>query len=138
MKTDISQLSQLQKFIEEFIHQIQAGDVIYLQGDLGTGKTTFTQMLLKQMGYHKRVKSPTYAIYECYQLPIANVYHLDLYRLSNPEELYYLAIDEIFNNNNIVIVEWPEKGLGVLPNPTKTLQFDLTKDDFRQINLHIT
>jgi len=94
--------------------------------------------LLKNLGYEKRVKSPTYAIYESYTVAKFTLVHMDLYRLSSPEELYYLAIDEIFNNKNIVIIEWPQKGLGVLPKSSKYLEFQLINEHNRTLNLQIT
>jgi len=138
MKVDISKLSQLHKFAKSLSRKLKAGDVIYLQGDLGSGKTTFTQMLIQSLGYAGVVKSPTYAIYESYQLKIFNAVHMDLYRLSSPEELYYLAIDEIFDQQNIVIIEWPEKGLGVLPPPNVILSFELIDSETRVLIADIT
>jgi tRNA threonylcarbamoyladenosine biosynthesis protein TsaE len=138
MKMDISQLSQLDDFAQSFSHTLNFGDIIFLQGDLGSGKTTFTQLLLKHLGYKDRVKSPTYALYESYQLPKFTVVHMDLYRLSSPEELYYLAIDEIIDNQNIVIIEWPEKGKGVLPKASKTITFELVNALCRTLSLDFT
>lgn len=138
MKVDISKLSQLHKFAKSLGQNLKAGDVIYLQGDLGSGKTTFTQMLIQSLGYEGVVKSPTYAIYESYDLNDRNVVHMDLYRLSSPEELYYLAIDEIFDQQNIVIIEWPEKGLGVLPPPNIMLSFELIDSETRVLITDIT
>ncbi len=137
MKFDITTLKQLDDFSNHFAKELSKGDVVYLHGDLGSGKTTFTQLLLKQLGYEKRVKSPTYAIYETYTLIKTNLVHMDLYRLSSPEELYYLAIDEIFDSENAVIIEWPEKGKGVLPKATKTLYFTLENADNRNLKVDI-
>jgi len=138
MKMDISQLSQLDDFAHSFSQSLNLGDIIFLIGDLGSGKTTFTQLLLKHLGYKGRVKSPTYAIYESYQLPERTVIHMDLYRLSSPEELYYLAIDEIIDNQNIVIIEWPDKGKGVLPQASKTITFELVNTRCRTLSLDFT
>ena len=138
MIVDISTLSKLQIFSQVFCKNLQKGDVIFLSGDLGSGKTTFTQLLLKQLGYKDRVKSPTYALYETYELPDFTLIHMDLYRLSNPEELYYLGIDEIFLDNNIVIIEWPEKGLGVLPNASKSLTFEIVNANNRRLKIDFT
>jgi len=138
MKVDISKLSQLHKFAKKLSHNLKAGDVIYLQGDLGSGKTTFTQMLIQSMGYEGVVKSPTYGIYESYKLSDFSMVHMDLYRLSSAEELYYLAIDEIFNQENIVIIEWPEKGMGVLPPPKHMLNFELLDSENRVLIADIT
>jgi tRNA threonylcarbamoyladenosine biosynthesis protein TsaE len=138
MKVDISKLSQLHKFAKSLSQKLKAGDVVYLQGDLGSGKTTFTQMLIQSLGYKGVVKSPTYAIYEDYDLNDYSAVHMDLYRLSSPEELYYLAIDEIFDQNNIVIIEWPDKGLGVLPPPNIILSFELIDSENRVLVADIT
>lgn len=138
MKIDISQIPQLDDFASTFSSSLKKGDIIFLNGDLGSGKTTFTQMLLKHLNYQGRVKSPTYAIYESYDLDNFTLIHMDLYRLSSPEELFYLAIDEIIDNQNIIIIEWPEKGLGVLPKASKTLNFELVNADKRQLTLDLT
>lgn len=138
MKVDISKLSQLHKFAKFISQNLKPGDVIYLQGDLGSGKTTFTQMLIQSLGYEGVVKSPTYAIYENYDLNEYSVVHMDLYRLSSPEELYYLAIDEIFDQQNIVIIEWPDKGLSVLPPPNIILNFELIDSESRVLIADIT
>ena len=135
---DISDIQQLETFAKEFSQQVLKGDLIFLKGDLGSGKTTFTQLLLKHLNYKGRVKSPTYAIYESYPLTRFNLIHMDLYRLSHPEELYYLAIEEILDGNNVVVIEWPENGLGVLPQATKTLNFEFTNSTKRHLKLQIT
>jgi tRNA threonylcarbamoyladenosine biosynthesis protein TsaE len=138
MIIDISQLTQLDDYALSFSQTLVAGDLVFLQGDLGSGKTTFTQLLLKHLGYKDKVKSPTYAIYESYQLAELTVIHMDLYRLSSPEELYYLAIDEIIDNQNIVIIEWPDKGKGVLPHASKSITFELVNAHCRTLLLEVT
>jgi len=135
---DISKLSQLDDFAQSFSQSLKKGDIIYLQGDLGSGKTTFTQMLLKCLSYSGRVKSPTYAIYESYELDDFNLIHMDLYRIGSAEELYYLALDEIFDGDNVVIIEWPDMGRGTLLKATKTLSFELVNAVKRHLMLHIT
>ncbi len=135
MKVDISHLEQLEKFTQSFCQKVKAGDIIFLEGDLGSGKTTFTQLLLKHLGYGGRVKSPTYAIYESYKLSQFELFHMDLYRLSSPEELYYMAIEEIISPQNVVVIEWPQKGFGVLPKATKTLFFNLINSSQRELSV---
>ena len=96
--------------------------MIYLAGDLGAGKTTLSRGFIQACGDIGHVKSPTYTLMETYVLPDVTIHHLDLYRLSDPEELEYLGIDELENPRTIVMVEWPERGEGVLPAPSLTLQ----------------
>ena len=138
MKTDISRLKQLDDFALVFSRDLAKGDVVFLNGDLGSGKTTFTQFLVKHLGFNGRVKSPTYAIYESYDLKNYRIIHMDLYRLSSAEELYYLGIEEIFDGENIVVIEWPNKGSGVLPSATKKIDFEMLNSEKRQLELHIT
>lgn len=105
---------------------ITPGLLIYLHGDLGAGKTALTRALLRAAGHTGPVKSPTYNLVEHYPLQKANmswqVVHFDLYRMSSPEEFLDAGLQEEFNNKNICIVEWPEQGAGVLPEPDWRIQ----------------
>jgi tRNA threonylcarbamoyladenosine biosynthesis protein TsaE len=106
------------------------GLIIYLQGQLGAGKTSFARAFLQGLGYPGRIKSPTFTLVEPYIITSKKtpeseagqnqtrnfmVYHFDFYRLMDPKELYYLGLDDYINHESICLIEWPEKAGALLP-----------------------
>jgi tRNA threonylcarbamoyladenosine biosynthesis protein TsaE len=94
---------------------LPAKALVFLYGELGAGKTTLMRGLLRAAGYQQVVRSPTYSLVEEYQLGDRSLFHFDLYRLNSPEELEWIGIDDYLQQNALCFIEWPQRGLGILP-----------------------
>lgn len=99
----------------QLAHCCHSNLIIYLHGDLGSGKTTLTRGFLRGLGYLGNVKSPTYTLVESYLLESYTIYHLDLYRLIDPEELEYLGIRDYLEPQVICLIEWAGRGQSYIP-----------------------
>jgi tRNA threonylcarbamoyladenosine biosynthesis protein TsaE len=101
-------------FARKLAPLIQDLGIVTLKGDLGAGKTTLVRAILSVLGYQGRVKSPTYTLVEPYQIGARRIYHFDLYRLADPEELEYLGFDDYLQEKALKLIEWPEKAGKIL------------------------
>ncbi|EJL73022.1 tRNA (adenosine(37)-N6)-threonylcarbamoyltransferase complex ATPase subunit type 1 TsaE [Chryseobacterium populi] len=107
MQFNIKSIGDWQNIVDQIIPKLKH-HIFLLKGNLGAGKTTFTQFLLKNLGSSDEVSSPTYSIINEYNTPKGKVYHFDLYRLKNIEEVYDIGIEEYLDNAFLCIIEWPE------------------------------
>ena len=114
---------ELAVFAKKFASDLRLPLVIWLQGDLGTGKTSFARALIHALGYKGRVKSPTYGLLEQYQIASLQVLHMDLYRINDPGELEFLGLEDLLDDKTILLIEWPDKGGDWLPEPDFIFEF---------------
>jgi tRNA threonylcarbamoyladenosine biosynthesis protein TsaE len=116
------------------IGKIDSPLLILLNGDLGAGKTTISRGILQGLGHQGAVKSPTYTLVEPYQLAIGKIYHFDLYRLIDPEELEHIGFSDYLSEAKLCIIEWPENGGSYIPSPDISIDIQLHESG-RQVTL---
>lgn len=135
MKFEITKVEEWQNVVNAILPQLQH-PILFLKGNLGAGKTTFSQFLLKELGSHDVVSSPTYSIVNEYDTPKGPVFHFDLYRMNSSEEVDDIGMDEYLNNSFLCIIEWPEvyeDEIADLPHHEITIENDGVS---RIINFH--
>lgn len=128
---------ETQKLGEEFARSLQGGEIIALHGDLGSGKTTFTQGVAKGLGLSQPIVSPTFILMREYRLDkqgLQTLYHIDLYRTENERDAKGLGIEDVFaDKEGVVLVEWPEKMGNLLPEKRIDIFFEYLTETERKI-----
>lgn len=126
---DEAATAALAQQLAQVLQPLQHSAHLYLQGDLGAGKTTFTRAFLRALGVTGRIKSPSYALLESYKVSSFNLYHLDFYRFNDPEEWVEAGFRDILEEEHaVVLIEWPEKAGGLLPPSDLTVHLDYQED----------
>lgn len=135
MKITVKSLQDTEKLAKKFAKTLNVGDVVLLNGDLGAGKTTFTQFVFKNLGVKDVVNSPTFAILKSYKGKF-NLHHFDTYRITT-EEAIEAGFDEVVNDTDSVkFIEWSENIKPLLPSKCKTINIKLIENNFREFEIN--
>ena len=111
-------------FGQRLAKAINSKGLLTLSGNLGSGKTTLSRGLIQSYGHSGAVKSPTYTLVEPYEIGEKRIYHFDLYRMEDPEELEFIGLWDYLTQEALIIIEWPEKAFGVLPPADLSIQLE--------------
>jgi tRNA threonylcarbamoyladenosine biosynthesis protein TsaE len=137
-KMDIPSLDVLPEVAAAFVESIGGISVIAYSGEMGAGKTTFIQSLCKELGVREDVNSPSFSLVnEYFTTTGESLYHFDLYRIENPEELFDLGYEEYFFSGNRCFIEWPEKASFLIPDDALMVSIDVREDGSRELKFEL-
>lgn len=129
---------ELDEIVAYFVNNIDES-IVLLEGDLGTGKTTFVKRLLSVLSPLEEASSPTFSLVNEYlSLKNESIYHMDLYRLENIDEALGIGIEEYLDSGNLCLIEWPEIIIDLLPHNCVKIQISIVEDDNRQFTISKT
>jgi tRNA threonylcarbamoyladenosine biosynthesis protein TsaE len=119
----------------EMASSVAGGQCFYLSGDLGAGKTTLARGLLRGLGVRDNITSPTFTLMNEYVTEGLKILHLDLYRVEDPAEIEYLGLRDLFDENTVMLIEWPERGSGFLPDASKRVLIEYVDAGQRKVEI---
>ena len=125
MKLELKTVADTEKLGAALWKQLPPKSLVFLNGELGAGKTTLVRGVLRATGYTGAVKSPTFTLVEEYQINDRKILHFDLYRISDPEELEWIGIRDYMAQESVCFIEWSELGRGFLPEPDLVLNLTI-------------
>ncbi|MBE7035203.1 MAG: tRNA (adenosine(37)-N6)-threonylcarbamoyltransferase complex ATPase subunit type 1 TsaE [Ruminococcaceae bacterium] len=122
-------------FAREFASKLQGGDVLCLHGELGVGKTVFAQGLCEALGVTEPVNSPTFTLVNEYEGSTLTIYHFDLYRIVDADELYEIGFEEMVASGGVTLIEWAERAGGLLPKQRTDIRIERDGENGRRITI---
>lgn len=136
-------LAETKQIASNFINTLsvrERGQVVALYGNLGSGKTTFTQLVGEELGVRENMASPTFVIMKIYEIDFngfKKFIHIDAYRLEKDSELLHLGWEEITKEpENLIFIEWPENVPNLIPQEAKKVSFEFVDENTRSISIH--
>ena len=130
-------LEDIDQYALEIVKQLPSKGEVYLKGEMGAGKTTLIKTILRILGVEDAINSPTFSLVNTYELPNHKpVYHADLYRVENEEELYDIGFDEYLESNSLIFIEWSERMTSLLNQKAMLLEIDIISEDMRKLKIY--
>ena len=130
-------LEDIEQYALEIVNQLPSRGEVYLEGEMGAGKTTLIKTILRVLGVKDVISSPTFSLVNTYELPNhMPVYHADLYRVENEEELYDIGFDEYLDSNSLIFIEWSERMSSLFNPKTITVSIEITAENRRKLSIY--
>ncbi len=137
MKDKVLTFKEIDDIAVKIAENLKNGGVLGLIGDLGTGKTTFTKMMCRELGIDGNIKSPTFTYVIEYLSGTMNIYHFDVYRITDPEEVYEIGFEDyIGEENSVVIVEWADNIIEEMPKETVYVEIGHNDEESRKVSIY--
>ena len=130
-------LEDINQYALEIVKQLPSNGEVYLKGEMGAGKTTLIKTILRILGVEDAISSPTFSLVNTYELPKHKpVYHADLYRVENEEELYDIGFDEYLESNGLIFIEWSERMTSLLNPKAMKITIEITSQNRRKLSIY--
>ena len=130
-------LEDIDQYALEIINRLPSRGEVYVEGEMGAGKTTLIKAILRILGVKEVISSPTFSLVNTYELPNHTpVYHADLYRVENEEELYDIGFDEYLDSNSLIFIEWSERMSSLFNPKAITVSIEITAENRRKLSIY--
>ena len=130
-------LEDIDQYALEIINRLPSKGEVYMEGEMGAGKTTLIKTILRILGVKDAISSPTFSLVNTYELPNQKpIFHADLYRVENEEELYDIGFDEYLESNSLIFIEWSERMTSLFNPKAMTITIEITSQNRRKLSIY--